>query len=373
MNRAVADAWAVGYQAGVGLEVGAGLCCAVMSSPHVAFLGALLLSACATTPTSTPTPEPAPSAAPAKLDPVPAGELRRPATYSMLAVLLPEGREPKDVVAAIAEAARPINRSLTQDTQELIEGAILVDVVPVEKILAFQVIDFESLGIAEDEAAKIKKTTRAVSMVIAGPAESLVTVHRHAAEVARAAVAGGGWLFDGGTFQVFTRERFDEFRPAGFPLEVERLITVMVDDSKEEVRLETFGMERLGLPELRMAGVPKAHTDGAVALFNAAAQVVIEQAYIERAGELVIDLRHARMPHLKELHEEAVRSGGGEAVTLAAFWDRAGRTADEDPVLMLDLISSRPSRHHAFGDLLRKLFGAELEAGSFDGQGVPAR
>lgn len=334
-----------------------------MSSPHLAFLGALLLSACASTPTSTPNPEPAAQTAKVALAPVPAGELRRPATYSMLAVLLPENREPKDVVAAIAEAAKPLDRSLTQDTQELIEGAILVDVVPVEKILAFQVIDFESLGIPEDEVAKIKKTTRAVSMVIAGPAETLVAVHRQAADVARAAVAGGGWLFDGGTFQVFTRERFDEFRPSGFPLEVERLITVMVDDSKDEVRLETLGMERLGLPELRMGGVPKAHTDGAIALFNAAAQVVIEQAFIERAGELVIDLRHARMPHLKELHEEAVRAGGGEAVTLAAFWDREGRGEGEDPVMKLDLLTSGPSRHQAFGELLRKLFGAELEAG----------
>ena len=327
-----------------------------MSSLRFVSLLLPLWAACASTPIA-PTP-----ASTVSLTPVPAGELRRPATYSMLALLVPEGRQPAEVVQVIADAAKAIERPVTQDSQELLEGALLVDVIPVEQILSFDVIDFESLGIDAAEIARIKATRVAVSMVLAGPAETLVTVQRQAAEVARAAVAKGGWLFDGGTFQVFTRERFDEFRPVGFPLEVERLVSVMVDDSADDVRLETLGMERLGLPELRMLDVPKTHLDGAIALFNAAAQIVVEQAYIERAGELVIDLRTARMPHLKELYEEASKVGGGEAVTLAAFWDASVRGEDAEPVIRLDLVTNKANRSDVFGALLRRIFGAEVES-----------
>lgn len=283
----------------------------------------------------------------------------------MLAILLPAGQTPDTVVQAIAEAARKIERPLTQVTDELATGAMLVDVVPVEKILSFEVIDFEALGVEAAEVARIRASRQAVSMVIAGPAEALASVQREAADVARAAVMSGGWIFDGGTFQVFTRERFDEFRPVGFPLEVERLVTVMVDDSLELAQLETLGMERLGLPELRMVDVPKEQLDGVIALFNAAAQLVVEQAYIETPGEFVIDLRHARMPHLKELHAEASKAGGGEAVTLGAFWDGSLRSTESDPVIRLDLMTSAPDRAAAFATLLRRLFGAEVETGAF--------
>lgn len=339
----------------------------VRSSSFLLSVLASGFAACASAPPLVPSPETSapPVAAPAHaLSPVPPGELRRPATYSMLAVLLPEGRTPEDVVRAIAEAARAHERSLTTDTQELLTGAILVDVTPVDRILRFELIDFDSLHIPPEEAAAIKRSPRAVSMVMAGPAEQLALIQRQAADIARAAVAGGGWLFDGGTFQVFTAARFDEFRPAGFPLEVERLVTVMVDDSQKNVRLETLGMERLGLPELRMLDVPPPLVDGAIALFNAAAQVVVEQAFIEQPGELVIDLRHARLPHLRELHEEATRVGGGHPITLTAHWDPTARPEDSDPVIRLDLVTSSPDRPTAFSSVLRRLFGDDLTSES---------
>jgi len=321
----------------------------------------VLTSACATTP---PGPAGPPDLA-TELGPteglslVPAGELRRSATYSMLAVLLPEDRTPEDVVKAIATAAATHERPLTRSTAELLEGSVLVDVVPVQTILSFDVIDFDALELDAAEVARIKATKTAISMVIAGPAEALAVVQRQAADIARAAVQGGGWLFDGGTFQVFSAERFGNFRPQGFPLEVERLITVMVDDSSAAVRLETLGMERLGLPELRMVDVPRPQVDSAVALFNAAAQILVEQGSLDTAGELVIDLTSARMPHLREAHAQATGTGGGQPLTLRAFWDPTQRPEDSDPVIRLDLVGNAPDRGAAFAAAIVRVFGNE--------------
>jgi len=321
----------------------------------------LFAPGCATTPPPGPDAS-APTAAhvfapTAGLSLVPAGELRRSATYSMLAVLLPEGRTSEDVVKAIATAAARHERPLTRSTAELLEGSVLVDVVPVETILSFDAIDFDAIDFDAAEVLRIKASKMAVSMVIAGPAEALAVVQRQAADIARAAVDGGGWLFDGGTFQVFSATRFAAFRPQGFPLEVERLITVMVDDSSAAVRLETLGMERLGLPELRMVDVPRPHVDGAVALFNAAAQLLIEQGSLDNAGELVVDLTSARMPHLREAHAQATGSGGGQPLTFKAYWDPTQRPDDSDPVIRLDLAHNGPDRGAAFAAAIVRVFG----------------
>lgn len=322
----------------------------------------LALVACASTPPTPSAPAPAePKVVPHGLEPVPAGELRRPASYSLLAVLLPDGAAPDAIVSAIAAAAARLERAITNDSAELASGAVLVDALPVESILSFEVIDFDSLGFSPADASKIKQTKVALSMVVAGPAEALALVQRQAADIARAAIAAapGAWLFDGGTFQVFSAERFSELRPQGFPLEVERLITVMVDDSSPSVRLETLGMERLGLPELRMFDVPRPLLDGAVALFNAAAQLLVEQGSLERPGQLVVDLGQARMPHLRQVHEEAKLAGGGSPVALAAFWDPTERGQDADPVIRLDLPTALGDRQAAFSALLTQLFGRD--------------
>jgi len=67
------------------------------------------LSACTTTPPTVSPPDT--GNALLRAEPVAAGELRRPMTYALLGVIVPEGRAPEAVIEAISREA--VNSGLT--------------------------------------------------------------------------------------------------------------------------------------------------------------------------------------------------------------------------------------------------------------------
>jgi len=105
----------------------------------------------------------------------------------------------------------------------------------------------------------------------------------------------------------------------------------MVGDQGGQLLLETRGLERLGLPELRLRSAPRSHLDAAIALVNASAQRLLEQGALDRTGELTVDIGQARTPHLRELAASARARGGARPVVLLATWEAAYPEGSVDP------------------------------------------
>jgi uncharacterized protein YegJ (DUF2314 family) len=194
------------------------------------------------------------------------GSLLGPESTSDYAILLTPGR----TLAEAQQAAR---------TASPTDLTVAIGEVKIESI--------EREG-THGDVTGIERATDAVQISVGGPSSRAAAVQRAAVTVAQAAARGGGWIVDRWTAEAFTPAALDELRPDG-PIELERWVVLQVlDDRPGTVQLETAGMARFGLPELRLRGVPEAFDSEAAALVVEAGAVLLRTASVTRDGELVV-------------------------------------------------------------------------------------
>lgn len=193
-----------------------------------------------------------------------------------------------------------------------------------------EALPYRGVELSDADRAGLGAAATALRVTVGHPAtdhDLADDLHLTAAAARAGAAAGHGWIVDPYTSQVFSVASFDGTRPAGFAIEAHRVIIIdAVRDDGGGIFLETFGMARLGLPELYVRGLPSSYRDDVVVLVNAAAQTLIEGGRLPRDGELDVATARLTTEPWPTRHRELVAAGGTGAVTLGATWS----TGDDD-------------------------------------------
>jgi hypothetical protein len=114
-----------------------------------------------------------------------------------------------------------------------------------------------------------------------------------------AARAGGGAIWDESTREIYAADEWAKVRIDGWEGElpdVRRHISLHYDDAMGGGRLFTLGMQKFGLPDLAAVNVTRRDIGNATRILDGVAQVLVEGARVEGAGDLTVQLgaiRHA--------------------------------------------------------------------------------
>lgn len=270
----------------------------------------------------TPATAMSPSREPLVGAPVAAGPLRNPVVGAPYAIVVPKGSDAKAVRARVeaALAARGYALDVADPKPSDRHGGVEI-AAPVDANFHISTIEYFGHGLAEADAKGLAAATEAVMFATIGPSDVLAQVQHDGAAIAHE-VATQGWIVDSATGEVFTRAAFAEARPAGFPIDVRTLMVVHAVREAEGplVFLETFGLERLGVPELYMGKIPHAFADEMLELVNAAAQSLVERGSMTADGELAVDLSSLTTAQWNEFAAGVRENGGSGKVTFRAAW-----------------------------------------------------
>lgn len=241
--------------------------------------------------------------------PVAAGSLRAPEVLDRYMVVVPEGAS-----AAAAERAMlavPVPGGVR--TEVRIVGADALTSLP----------DF-SRGMDDAQRAAIGRARQAVLGHAIGGPDHVADVLHTAAQLARAGGAAvHGWIVDLPTGKMYVLSAFDDARPPGFALYSEELASLqLMPEEDGGMHLATFGLARLGLPELHLAGIPRSFVDDALGMVTAASQTLIEQGGLAEDGVLALDVASLTTAPWPD-EARAIRDHGGTGrVRFEVRWSR---------------------------------------------------
>lgn len=266
-----------------------------------------------------PTPAVADSHARTPGTPVSAGSLRAARVLDAYAVLVPVGGD-AELARRSAEAVAPADG---------LEDWIEVHPTS-EAHIHLNLLKYFGRGVTEADETTLRQAVTAITIDVEGPGAAPGGAVHHAARAARAAAAAvHGWICDVYTSEVFTVAAFDDKRPDNFPLDVRNLAVaheVAQDDGS--VFIETFGLQRLGIPELYVAGVPRSFAEDALGIINAAAQSIADAGAVSSDGVLVVDVTKLTVGSWPEAAVAIRKRQGTGIVRFTAIWSRGD---DEDP------------------------------------------
>jgi hypothetical protein len=250
-------------------------------------------------------------------DPVAPGSLRDKVIVDDYLVLIPDAAD----ADATERAARdvPVPRGID------IKPALMS---PQDEVVAGALTSLTVLGgTLQGGLPEIKRTQRVLSIRVAGSASDPRSVMHTAASCARAAVAAShGWIVDFYTHRLFALPEFEQRRPPNFALSTKELMVVHVGKTKGSSAtswIETAGLVRFGLPELRLEGIPLEMQDDLGDVVLAAAQTLIERGALTRSGMLEIDLPTLMTTPWPDIASRTLSGGGTGKFTFTATWIEA--------------------------------------------------
>ena len=286
-----------------------------------------------------PAPSPAPQPAAVKL-------LRQPTVEEGLVVVLPAGADidaiAKRITAKLASrGGHAETMSPTHAPAEVREGLAATN-----PALTFKDID------------AISSNAGVVLAVTGEPLASLRVVSQAALELAR---EQHGWVLDPMAGAAYTAAQFEKHVP-GDPLDVRKLVYVHgVQGDGSQPFLDTMGMTKLGLPELRVSAAASGQLDSLTTLIDATAQYLVAHD-VAVPGPLDIDF--AALPG--EWHVDEIKKAGGSAkARWRIAWTKDPDSGDDE----LELTPAQGSGVEGAVALIEECFGkieeqmADIKAG----------
>src|SRR5205085_6090114 len=193
----------------------------------------------------------------------------------------------------------------------------------------------EPLGefVPETDRAAIDASTIAIGIIGSRDAKGGKLAHDTALVAQEVAHAAHGWIFDLDTHLLHTPDSVMAHVPGDASTDVRKTVMLHgVTGDHDLAFVDTTGMMRIGLPELRVADVPQARINSVSRLLNATAQTLIERGDLTRDGQLEVDLSKLA----GEWHVADIKKNGGTAkFTWLARWSRGDAPPDKklDPDL----------------------------------------
>jgi hypothetical protein len=212
--------------------------------------------------------------------PVAAGRLVQPPFYTNYTIVVPSGTDPQLGIAAAKEAAKARGldvRAIDDRTGSGREAVVGVDTLEAGGVGPAE-LEYLGTGLAPDDLATIRAAKQAVLISTFATDDAARTLRDGAVLARAAAAATQGWIYDSNMTHIYSRGAFDVQFPDDVAMSAPKIIMVGFERTETgSFRMITFGLSRLGLPELSLHDVPGHALDDTLHLVNAAAQVLIDR------------------------------------------------------------------------------------------------
>lgn len=288
--------------------------------------------------------------------PVRRGELQRN-TSALFDVLVPPGAQPEPCETAAKAAAKERGFAIESQLAPT-KKTVVVERSTTEKIGwsgGERYIDASAMSKADRD--RFDKSTAAISI-------SATTVGRDrklaldTAAVARAAAgACKGWIIDPQLMRVVPVEDLT-MRVPGETFDARKMMVIhQVAGENDLDYLDTNGLERIGLPELLLADVPKGYARIASEVLDATAQTLANQGDLLRDGELDVDVSKLAGWDL-EVYKQA---GGNGVIRWKVRWATPDKEQHGAPMLELYVAGSTAGEPVALLSAFEQFAGGEKD------------
>lgn len=296
------------------------------------WLALVFVVACKSKEAAPPPPAPAPVPAPV---PKPAKTLRQVTVEEDLVVVLPATAD----AASVAKAVAP---------QLALFGG-KVEVMPAQEPTQ-QTLDEMARDDKDLSAADIRAIASNAGISMKATGEPVATLRALAAAALAVARERHGWVYDPVVNHGYTAAQFEKHVPRD-PVDVEKQIDIHgVMGDNEQPFLDTLGMVKLGLPELRVSAVASGQLSSMATLINATAQAMLARD-IDVPSTVDIDM--ATLPG--EWHLDRIRARGGSGhVRWKVRWTTDPDSGDDEIELVPAAGSGAEGAYALLDDCLGK-------------------
>jgi uncharacterized protein YegJ (DUF2314 family) len=281
-----------------------------------------------------PQQQPAPPPASVKPAPVAAKSVRRATVEETYVVVLPRGADVDATMKRVSAKLAPLGGEARVMPPEKPTPEMREATAAMNKDLTAADLD----GILSNTAIAMRAT-----------GEPLATMRALATIAFELAKQQHGWVVDPDAGAAYTAAQFEKHVP-GDPIDVREVIYVHgVQGDNSQPFLDTMGMEKLGLPDLRVSAAASGQLGALTVLIDATAQqLVAKDAAVP--GPLVVDL--ATLPG--EWHVDEIKKAGG---TAKARWQIAWAKDPDSGEDELELVPAQGSGVEGAVALIDDCFG----------------
>lgn len=309
-----------------------------------------------------PVPVPMDAGTEASWQPFPAGPLREKAVAFQI-VILPVKKSLQRVEATVTRAAKahyPGLKVVTRKDAEVPAPGVAATELKLEG-LSYPEVKLLGRDLDHDTQVYLSRAQKALVLEFHLEPSAAFRELQQAYRVALAvAFPIQAVLYDGEAREYLSPREFEARRVNGWGDQLPQVplqIAIHAFAGRDGHRSVTFGMSKLGLPDVLVDRHPPELAGPMATVINLVAQTLLEGGALASAGELTLDIERLQEPRVREEMKKLMRGNAKGATTVKVGFGEPGERDPQNRLLELRFPEGEAARRAELDRVIRELFG----------------